>query len=92
MVLTLETKIQRKTGILHSKIDNEVVMMAPDMKEYLAMNPTATVIWEMLDRVMSLDEIITGLLNKYEIDRITCEKETKEYIAKLLEKNIIQII
>jgi hypothetical protein len=39
---------------------------------------------------MSIDEIISDLLNDYNIDKLTCEEETKDFLEQLLEKNIIK--
>jgi hypothetical protein len=57
---------------------------------YFGLNSVASIIWGKLEKEVSFDEIISDLLNEYNIDKLTCENETKIFLDQLLTKNIIK--
>ncbi len=81
--------IQNKK-VIQSKIGDEVVMLDMDTGFYFGLNSVASKIWGKLETEVSFDEIISDLLKEYNIDKLTCENETKNFLDQLLDKNIIR--
>jgi hypothetical protein len=86
-----ETVFQRKNDLLSSRMDQETVMMHPESGKYFSLNPVATRVWEMLEIPLSLAEIVEILLSEFEVSYEQCQKETKEFLQTLIEKDIIEI-
>jgi hypothetical protein len=82
---------QRKKDLLSSRMDQETVMMHPESGKYFSLNPVATRIWELLITPHTLDDIVKILLDEFEVEPQICKNETKEFIEKLLEKDILEI-
>ncbi len=76
--------------VIQSKIGDEVVMLDMDSGFYFGLNSVASIIWGKLEKEVSFDEIILDLLNEYNIDKLTCENETKIFLDQLVAKNIIK--
>jgi len=91
-MIDLNTTIVRNNEIMHSKIDEEVVMLSPDMKDYLGMNITGSEIWDLLEKPVTVGKIIEQLLQQYDIDSETCKNETIEYVNNLINNRIIKIL
>jgi hypothetical protein len=81
--------IQNKK-VIQSKIGDEVVMLDMDSGFYFGLNSVASIIWGKFESAISLDEVIVELLEEYNIDRQTCENDTRAFFDQLLEKNIIK--
>lgn len=85
----MERFIQNK-AIVQSKIGNEVVMLDMDSGFYFGLNSVASVIWGLLANEISFEALIDQLMTQFEVERSTCETDTKELMDQMLEKNIIR--
>lgn len=88
----MNNKYIQNKKVIQSKIGDEVVMLDMDSGFYFGLNSVASIIWGKLEKAMSLQEILNELLEEYNIDRHTCEKDTMEFLDELFEKNIIKLI
>ncbi len=86
----MKKKYIQNKKVIQSKIGDEVVMLDMDSGFYFGLNSVASIIWGKLEKEVSFDEIISDLLNEYNIDKLTCENETKIFLDQLLSKNIIK--
>ncbi len=86
----MKKKYIQNKKVIQSKIGDEVVMLDMDSGFYFGLNSVASIIWGKLEKEVSFDEIILDLLNEYNIDKLTCENETKIFLHQLLSKNIIK--
>jgi hypothetical protein len=83
--------IQNKK-VIQSAIGEEVVMLDTDSGFYFGLNSVASIIWRKLEKEISLEEIISELLEEYNIDQATCENETEIFLNQLIERNIIKVV
>ncbi len=88
---SVNTVFQRRKDLLSSRMDNDTVMMHPESGKYFSLNPVATRIWEILDTPRSFREIVEVLLQEFNVQEPVCSSETKDFLMKLLEKDIIEI-
>ena len=88
---TDKTIFQRRKDLLSSRMDQDTVMMHPESGKYFSLNPVATRIWEMLETPMSFEQIVETLLNEFNVSPEVCNKETREFIKTLIEKDIIEV-
>ena len=86
----MSAKYIQNKKVIQSKIGDEVVMLDMDSGFYFGLNSVASIIWGKLEKPISLEEVINELLDEYNIDRDTCEKDTMPFWAQLLDKNIIK--
>jgi hypothetical protein len=84
-----ERFVQNKS-IIQSQIGDEIVMLDVDSGFYFGLNSVGSIIWTYLKEPVSHLELIEKLLEQFEIDRDTCEKETEAFLLQLLEKNIVR--
>ena len=59
---------------------------------YFGLNSVASVIWQKMKEGISFDALINQLIEEFQVERELCEKDTRELIDQLLEKNIIRIV
>lgn len=89
-MITLQSIVsRRKEGLLISELGNEVVMMDIENGNYIGLNETGKVIWNMLEEPMMVQDIIDELTKKYEINKEQCSSDTLEYLNKMKEQKIL---
>ncbi len=89
--LSLETKVSRNPEIIHSAMDNEVVMMSVDQGLFFGLDQIGAHIWELLETPKTGEEVISLLLPQYDVTREKCESDTLRFLNKMLDKKIILI-
>ncbi|GAB4303350.1 MAG: PqqD family protein [Marinilabiliales bacterium] len=91
MKIKLTDKVGRHPDMLYSQLDDEIVMMSIENGEYYGLNEIASRIWELLKKDMQVSDIISELMNEYEVDEETCKNDVFEFLSEMMEKKLIQI-
>lgn len=92
MELTLDTVVVRNDKkFITSPIGEEIVMMSIESGNYVGMNHVATDIWNKLEKPSSVRDLVTYLLEIYDISRDTCESATFRHLANMLSHEMLQI-
>jgi hypothetical protein len=88
--ITIETIIsRRKEGLLISELGDEMVMMDVESGNYIGLNQTGRVIWELIEQPLKVDDLIKQLLSRYDISYEECSQDTLEYLNKMNEQKIL---
>ena len=82
--------VTRKTG-------NEYVLVPvsdniANMNNVFTLNGTGAFIWDQIDGVKSVEEIIDALVSEYDIERTTASSDVLSFIDKMCEYLIIEQI
>ena len=83
-------KWQIAPSILHSKIDEEVILMSIEADSYFGLDPIASRIWELLEEPKSLQELTATLTEEYEVDADTCQQDVQELLDDMAGRGLIQ--
>jgi hypothetical protein len=86
----MSSKYIQNKKVIQSKIGDEVVMLDMDSGFYFGLNSVASIIWGMLEKAISFEEVTNELMKEYNVDRQTCENDTRSFWNQLLERNIIK--
>ena len=78
--------------VLHSKVDDEIVLMSMANDAYIGLDPIASRIWELLETPKDLNELCDLLMEEYEVDRKTCVRETLAFLEEMKSKGLIHRI
>lgn len=79
----------KKEPIAYRTIDNEVVVILPQISEVNILNEVGTRIWELIDGTKTISEIISIIFDEYDVEKEELEKDTIEFINKLKESEMI---
>ena len=85
-------KYIQNAEIIQSKIGEEVVMLDMESGFYFGLNSVASVIWAMMEKGISFEDLCDQLIEQFDVERALCESDTQELIDQLLEKKIIRVI
>jgi hypothetical protein len=84
--------ISKSTGLLEAPMDDSLALMSIESGKYYGLNSIGRAIWENIEEEKSFQDIVTSLINRFEIDEITCEEQCKEFIKELKQRNMIEIV
>ena len=87
--LTPETVIQRKPGLLFNEIDGEIVMLSIENSEYYGLDKVGSRIWELIEKPVTIKELVSNLLVEFDVDENRCWNETTNFLSRLDEKKLL---
>jgi hypothetical protein len=89
--MELTQKIARSDNFVFNEVDGELVMMNIETGAYASLNETGKSIWTLLDAPKSLSEVVSSLVEEYEIDQATCEKEVMPFVENMLKSEVLTL-
>lgn len=89
--ITLNSTITRNEDLLSGVLDDETILMSIETGSYHVINKTANRIWELLEEPKTVDEICIIILDEYDVDPETCQKEVLEFMAGLQNRKIVVV-
>ena len=90
----LKSILSQSTEIVTRKTGNEYVLVPitnniADMNSVYTLNETGAFIWEHIDGKRTVEEIITKLMNEYEIDKQNAESDVFIFISNMSKYLVI---
>ncbi len=78
--------------VVSCDLGGETAML--DMKEgiYYGLNEMGTVIWEYIQKPITIQEIMDKIREEYDVDEETCYIDLTELIKQMLENKLVEII
>ncbi len=86
-----DTMLQRKSGLLFNEIDGEVVMLSIENSEYYGMDKVGSRIWHLLEKPMRLRELVSALMEEFEVTEEQCTTDTIAFLKKITDKKLIDL-
>lgn len=85
---------KKNENIVSRKIAGELILVPirgklADMQTIFTLNPVAEYIWQELDN-KNLNDIRNGIVSAFEVEKEQAESDVKEFIAELLEADLIE--
>ncbi|MDC2864528.1 lasso peptide biosynthesis PqqD family chaperone [Bacillus sp. BP-3] len=79
-------------GNIVSDMDGEKVMLSISNGKYYNLGAVGGTIWALIEKPISVTEVVTELMKEYEIDQSTCEKQVISFLKLLLDEDLIEIV
>lgn len=71
--------------------EGTIALLHEETGEYLTFDETATSIWEKIERPIAFDDLISQLLEEYQVDRNLLEIEVHDALRKLAQKKLVEL-
>ncbi|MBD3730132.1 MAG: PqqD family protein [Sphingomonadales bacterium] len=81
---------QRADEWVGSTIDDSFVMVHIETGKYVALNATASAVWEALESPSDEDAIVTTLTQSFDIDTDTCRASVDKLLDQMKEMKLVQ--
>ena len=83
------TMYVRNNETISGRLHDELVMMDIEKGKYFSLNQVATVIWDMLEQPLTLEEICNNLTSEYDVDPAQCKKEVETHLNEMQKLGLI---
>lgn len=80
---------KRKNELIEAELDEDLVMLDVEQGKYFALNSIGKRIWELLSEARTKEELMTILLNEYEVEPKLCEEELSIYLKSIKKANLL---
>jgi PqqD family protein of HPr-rel-A system len=85
------TIVARREALLATEVDGEMVALHVDKGTCYGFNATATRIWAMIEEPKRLGEIRDALLEEFDVDPETCEREIRQLLKELEADGLVEL-
>lgn len=89
MILTPKSFVAKSDDQMEANLGAETLMMRVESGQYFSVDETAHTIWGMIDGPTPVSAIIRTLLERYDVDPETCERQTLSFLDDLLTQKLI---
>lgn len=79
----------RNPAICAAKLDGEICLFHPETAEYLALNPTGSAIWSLLEAPQDREQLIMQLMDRYLVDEAICRRDTEAFLAAAISRGML---
>lgn len=86
---TLPETFATNASAATAEIDGQLVALDVKAGVCFGLNAVATDIWKLLDGRRSVTDICDALIGIYEIDRETCEDQTRALLRELVDAGLV---
>jgi Coenzyme PQQ synthesis protein D (PqqD) len=92
MSITLESVISRnESNFLANPVGEEIIILNMETGDYLGLNQVGSDIWDLLETPTTVQKIIDQLIDRYAVDKDTCQTETMEYVDKINSLGLLRV-
>ncbi|MBN3040335.1 MAG: PqqD family protein [Candidatus Omnitrophica bacterium] len=86
-----EPKLIRNSKVAWQEIDDAIVVVTPWNKQIHIISETASMLWRALALPKSEKDLVTLIVQEYEIDEVRAEQDIRTFIKESIEKGIVDI-
>ncbi|ATW28172.1 lasso peptide biosynthesis PqqD family chaperone [Candidatus Formimonas warabiya] len=90
--IQLETVIIQTTGLVAADLDGEKAMMSVEKGKYYGLDATGSCIWELIAKPVTVKEVIEALMDQYDVDETTCQKDVLVFLNKMVDEGLVSIV
>lgn len=80
---------KRNSDLISSDLDEDLVILDIEQGKYFSLNPVSKRIWEILENQKSQTEILTILLDEYQVTEEECERDLEKHLKELKKLKLI---
>lgn len=82
----------QKVGLDATNMDGEIVMMDINRGKYYCFNEVGSRIWELIEKQISVKELISILLNEFEVDEKNCKDTVINFLNGIHKEELITVV
>ena len=77
--------------VLASELGAEVVMLNLNDGTYYGLDGAGAEIWKLLQRTATVDEIVSAIVELYDVDAVRCREDVCALLSHLVERGLVEI-
>lgn len=89
MPIEMSSTIVRREGVIDAESDGEIVAMNVELGICFGLNGVGSRIWKMIAAPVRVSEVCANLLEQYNVDAATCERQVIELLEGLKAEQLV---
>ncbi len=89
--MTLDVDVTFADTVIMQKIDGQMVLLDMESEKYFGLDDTATAIWEAIQENKNLNQVLKTMINSYDVEEKTLEKNIVDFVGSLNEKGLVKL-
>lgn len=90
--ISLHHIVVQGTGNIASDMGGERVMLSVQNGKYYNLGEIGGTIWNFIEKPISVTQLVTALMEEYEVEQSTCEEHVVYFLKLLLEDNLVEVV
>jgi coenzyme PQQ synthesis protein D (PqqD) len=70
-------------------MDGEAILINLSNGIYYSMDKVGAVVWELIEKNCSADEMVTTIINRYKVDSLQAQNDVERLLKELLDEKLI---
>ncbi|MCA0172250.1 lasso peptide biosynthesis PqqD family chaperone [Bacillus sp. RAR_GA_16] len=87
--LLSHVRVVQMEGHIVSNMNNEKVMLSVTNGKYYNLGEIGGVIWDMIEKPISIEKVINSLFNMYEVNYQECEEQVILFLSSLQREGLL---
>lgn len=83
--------VRRNSSIFFTRVDDDLVLFSANQGMYYGMQLVGSRIWALIEDEVSVAEICDELIERFSVDRETCEREVMQFVEQLEEQGMVVV-
>lgn len=84
-----QTTVRRIDTVFSSSVGDDLVIFDHARGAYYGSGPVGEAIWALIEEPLSVSAICDRLMEQFEVDRATCEREVIDFLGDLGTRGLI---
>lgn len=80
----------RGEGLEWREIEGEIVVLDAESSTYFGVSKTGAALWPNLLEGATREELLAQILERFEVDHATAERDLDEFLGSLEAKNLVE--
>jgi hypothetical protein len=87
--MNLQSQVVRKPDPLSSQVDEDLVIFSAENGMYYGTEEVGKRIWSLIETQTTVKSLCDTLMQEFEVDRETCEREVVAFLDQLNQEGLI---
>ncbi|KAB8133656.1 lasso peptide biosynthesis PqqD family chaperone [Gracilibacillus oryzae] len=88
--LSLKQTVKQMEGNIVSDMNGEKVMLSVKNGKYYNLGSLGGEIWDQIKEPVVIEDLISLLLEKYEVEPEQCEEQTMTFLRQLIDEGLVE--
>jgi len=88
----INTVVKAPEGVIHTEMNDEVVLMHVANGTYYSLNEVGSTIWSLLSSPLTISDICKSVEKEYEVSIDECKEDVMRLIQELYGVGLVEIV
>lgn len=83
--------VRRVESVVHAELDDELVILDPDVGRYYQLDPVAKRVWDLIEAESSVAALRDALTREYAVDGPACLRDLLAFFGAMAEHGLVRV-